>query len=119
MLTEAGFVNEIVTIENKYRACQCVMTHVVFQTRKDEIDQLRRGMECISLLTFLKSNEGCLPFIFPLTGDVKISVDELLRLIPQYSPDMGDNEKVINWLIKYVKDVGERRKGNTYNSTAV
>jgi hypothetical protein len=38
VLTEAGFVNEIVTIENKYRACQCVMTHVVFQTRKDEID---------------------------------------------------------------------------------
>ncbi|CAB4024491.1 E3 ubiquitin- ligase UPL2-like [Paramuricea clavata] len=111
MLTEAAFVNELVTIENKYRACQCVMTHVVFQMRKDEIDQLRRGMDCISLLTFLKSNEGCLPFIFPLTGDVKISVDELLQLIPQYSPDMGDNEKVINWLIKYVKDVGERRKG--------
>ncbi|KAM7433722.1 hypothetical protein ABFA07_016062 [Porites harrisoni] len=50
LLTEAGFANEIFTVANKYRACQCLMTHLVFRARREEIDQMRDGMESVSLI---------------------------------------------------------------------
>ena len=113
MLSEAGFVNELITIQNKYRACQCVMTHVVFKTRKEEIDQLRIGMESISLLSFLKSSEECLSYIFPLVRDLKITAEEFINIIPPSSSfDQGDGGETINWFVQYVKDVQENKRGN-------
>lgn len=112
LLTEAGFANELLTMFNKYRACQCVMTHVVFKTRREEIDQLRKGMDSISLISFLQSCEGCLPYIFPLTDELKITADDFLDLIPiSCFSEMTDGKKNMDWFIQYVKDVAENKRG--------
>ena len=64
LLSQAGFANELI---DKYRACQCIIIHFVFKTRREELQQLRVGYESISLLQFLKMCESC---------DVRLSISK-------------------------------------------
>ena len=41
LLMQAGFANELVKLNNKHRACQAIILHLVFKIRKEELDQLR------------------------------------------------------------------------------
>jgi late competence protein required for DNA uptake (superfamily II DNA/RNA helicase) len=51
LLAQAGFANELVTLKNKHRACQCTIVHVVMKTRIEELQQLRDGPRDYILVT--------------------------------------------------------------------
>lgn len=65
LLTQAGFTNELVKLDNRHRACQCITIHVVFKTRREELEQLREGMESLSLIIFLQVSTGVFILYFP------------------------------------------------------
>ena len=114
LLCEAGFSNEMLSTANKHRACQYIMTHIVFKTRRDEINQLKEGLESVSLLSFLEHAESCLPLVFPLTTDVQVSTDSFLDLISKdwLSGLEGVQKRTMDWFSKYVRDVHDGTKGN-------
>ena len=43
LLMKAGFTNELVKLNNKYRACQAIILHLVFKTRKEELNITKRS----------------------------------------------------------------------------
>jgi hypothetical protein len=45
LLTQAGLGNELVTLKNKHRAWQCLIIHVVFKTRNEELKQLKEVLQ--------------------------------------------------------------------------
>jgi hypothetical protein len=73
LLAQAGFGNELVTLKNKHRACQCLIIHVVFKARNEELKQLREGLESVSLLRFLRMCRSCTKYVFPSTNYVKLT----------------------------------------------
>ena len=96
LLAQAGFANELVTLKNKHRACQCIAVHVVLKTRSEELRQLRDGLESISLLQFLQMCHSCIKYVFPSVEDVKLSASDIINLIDKgwLSSLIGQEEKV-------------------------
>ena len=113
LLAQAGFTNELVTMTNKHRACQSVIVHMVVKTRLEELQQLRIGMESVSLLQFLQMCHGCIKFVFPTVDDVTLKASDVLSLLEQGMLQnlSGVQEMVMNWFIQYIKEVGENREG--------
>ena len=84
LLTQSGFTNEFVSLLHRHRACQYIMIHVVFKSRREELDQLREGLESLSFTTFLKLSAACMKYVFPLQGEVEVSKEDFLNLIDRH-----------------------------------
>ena len=106
LLTQAGFCNELVTLQNKHRACQCIIIHVVLKTRSEELQQLREGLESVSLLQFLEMCHGCIKYAFPSVNDVKLNASDVINLINKewLRSLVGEEEKVMNWFQQYIRE---------------
>jgi len=59
--------------------CQAIILHLVFKTRKEELDQLKSGLESLSLRNFLRVSEGC----FTLQSEAMVTKDDFLKVIDQ------------------------------------
>ena len=95
LLTQAGFCNELVTLQNKYGACQCIIIHVVLK-------QLREGLESVSLFQFLEMCHGCIKYAFPSVNNVKLNASDVINLINKewLISLVGEENKVMNWFQK-------------------
>lgn len=56
---------------------QDLLLHEVLLTRQREIVDISRGMQSLSLITFLKMNESLLNMVFPALEDMSVSPDEI------------------------------------------
>ncbi len=97
VLQHTGFTNELVNMTNKHRACQCLIVHLVLKTRMEEWQQLRDGLESISLLQFLQLCHGCTKFVFPSTEDMILKASDFLRLLNQ-NQCPGDSDDMVQRL---------------------
>lgn len=113
LLSQAGFANELVTLNNKYRACQCIIIRFVFKTRREELQQLRVGLESISLLQFLKMCESCVTYIFPSAKEVKVKSADFLRLIDKswLQNLVGTEDAAMAWFTQYVIEIENANSG--------
>ena len=106
LLMQAGFANEFVKLNNKHRACQAIILHLVFKTRKEELDQLKSGLESLSVINFLKVSEGSLKYVFPLQSEAMVTKDEFLKVIETSVDSLeGDEKKAYDWFVQYVHEV--------------
>ena len=111
LLMQAGFANEFVKLNNKHRACQAIILHLVFKTRKEELDQLKSGLESLSVINFLKVSEGSLKYVFPLRSEAMVTKDDFLKVIETSVDSLeGDEKKAYDWFVQYVDEVAN--KGN-------
>ena len=102
LLMQAGFANELVKLNNKHRACQAIILHLVFKTRKEELDQL----ESLSVINFLKVSEGSLKYVFPLQSEAMVTKDDFLKVIETSVDSLeGDEEKAYDCFVQYVHEV--------------
>lgn len=102
LLMQAGFANELVKLNNKHRACQAIILHLVFKTRKEELDQL----ESLSVKTFLKVSEGSLKYVFPLQSEAMVTKDDFLKVIETSVDSLeGDEEEAYDCFVQYVHEV--------------
>lgn len=103
---QAGFANELVKLNNKRRACQAIILHLVFKTRKEELDQLKSGLESLSVINFLKVSEGSLKYVFPLRSEAMVTKDDFLKVIETSVDSLeGDEKKAYDWFVQYVDEV--------------
>ena len=56
LLDNAGFTGVELSLGNKEIAVNQIMVHEVLLKRKQEVEDKRRGMEALSLVSFLKSS---------------------------------------------------------------
>ena len=56
-LYHAGFANESLTPQTKEKAIQCALLHQVFHSRREQIDELKQGIQEVCLLNLLKGNQ--------------------------------------------------------------
>ena len=114
MLNQAGFTCEFVNLTNKHRACQCILVHVVFKTRREELQQMRDGLDSVSLLQFLQISESCVKFVFPLQSEVKVQLPDFLRKIDAtwLSTLDGVHQTVVKWFTQYVTEIFQSNSGN-------
>ena len=95
------------------------MTHLVFRARREEIDQMRDGMESVSLISFLQMSEACWKVVFPVSSDVQIHADAFLDRISNDSLVglSGRESETTEWLRKYVREVEDGIKGIYFATT--
>ena len=79
LLTASGFVNKLISSSNKDMALEAAILHHTLNIRKLEMDDIRRGMETISLVSFLNKNRELWHSVhaFPQTNQVTISAATL------------------------------------------
>ena len=65
LLYQSGFGNEILTVDTKCKAVQCIMFNQVFKTRRDQISDLMEGLSSLGILELLRANEACRALLFP------------------------------------------------------
>ena len=110
LLGQAGFTNELVNLSNKHRACQCLIVHLVLKTRVEELQQLRDGLESISLLQFLQICHSCVCFVFPSVEDITMKASDLLNLVDKdwLNNLSGIQATVMKWFTEYVTEVDQK-----------
>lgn len=86
--------------------CQAIILHLVFKTRKEELDQLKSGLESLSVINFLKVSEGSLKYVFPLQSEAMVTKDDFLKVIETSVDSLeGDEKKAYDWFVQYVHEV--------------
>lgn len=118
MLTQAGFTCELVNMTNRHRACQCIIVHVVFKTRREELQQMRNGLESVSIMQFLQISGKCVKYVFPLQNEVKIELSDILQKINGNWLKTLDSfhAKIMEWFAQYLKEIDQRNSGTvTFN----
>lgn len=103
-MTQAGFANEFLTM--KARAVQRILLHQVFKLRRDEIDAIRTGLDCVNLTEFLLMNKSCISLVFPLTSDVSYTAKDVLESIKVDLTSSTTHEiQVVEWFNNYVNEL--------------
>ena len=112
MLTAGGFVNKLLTRTNKDAALEVAVLHHSLVIRKLEMNNIRRGMETISLASFLGRNKELWhsPHAFPKLGEVTVSPESLEKKLVLHSSvnqdDMDEHEKkAFEWCKEYVRSL--------------
>lgn len=73
----AAGVNVLLGPSTRTVAFQDLLSHEVLLMRHREIVDISRGMQSLSLITFLKLNESLLNVVFPALEDMSVSPDEI------------------------------------------
>lgn len=108
ILTTAGFVNKWLTKENSKAAWQAIMIHYVLQSRKEEMDDIRKGMNVIHFATFLKGSREFWRMAFPRMEEVRVTASLLQEKISFHFSVSNASDKenlVFQWCKQYVKDL--------------
>lgn len=106
LLTQAGFVNEFLTMTSKAGAVQYVLLHQVFKARRDDIDAIRMGMDSITVTDFLLTSQSCIPLVFPLAKDVVYTAEDVLKCIKLDRATLSVKHiEVAEWFQQYIEDL--------------
>ena len=82
-------------------------------SKSEELEQLRQGLECLSLITFLELSKACIKFVFPVQSEVELTKDDFLSLIDKYWLDsLSVNQRMtMAWFLQYVNEVHQGDAG--------
>ena len=113
LLDNAGFTGVILSLENKDLAVHQIMVHEVLLKRKLEVEDIRRGLESLSLSTFPSSFPSLYKQIFPSAEDFIIKAEMITsQIIPMEGESLNCRKRrnAFDWLEKYIHELGERGK---------
>ena len=87
--------------------------HVVFKMHREELEQMRCGLESVSLIQFLHINHGCIKYVFPLQNEVKVHLSTFLQKIDStwFSTLDGVHKTVVEWFKQYATEVDQSDSG--------
>ncbi|XP_031551674.1 uncharacterized protein LOC116288949 [Actinia tenebrosa] len=106
LLTQAGFANELLTLKSRGRAVQHILLHQVFKVRRDEIEDIRKGLDSVCLTELLMANEHCMKLVFPLTSDITYTANQVIDVIAaDQHGSLPLKEKVVEWFGTYIKEL--------------
>ena len=81
----------------------------MFISRRDAIDDLKRGLDSANFLDLLSANSGCLKLLFPLSHEVQYGASDILALIDNSGlTDISPKQKeVFEWFSRYLTALEE------------
>ena len=82
---------------------------MVLKTRSEELQQLREGLESVSLFQFLEMCHGCIKYAFPSVNNVKLNASDVINLIKEWLRRLvGEEDKVMNWFQKDIRETEQQ-----------
>jgi len=99
-----GFGNETLAMTTKQKAIQCVLHHQVFKFRRDQIEDLKRGMDSLMVLWLMNINEQCISSVFPLSTETIVTSADVLQAITSEDEELLSHQQleVLVWFKQYV-----------------
>ena len=96
------------TAENVRLVSDALILYNVIEKRKGELDDLSKGMENISLITFLSKHRQIGSLLFPRTAE-KIVVAETVKARIKKDGELGTSEqRARSFLFQYIDGLGRR-----------
>ncbi|XP_028407185.1 uncharacterized protein LOC114529572 [Dendronephthya gigantea] len=108
LLLTSGFVNKLLTLENRQKAVQDILIFYVLKMRIAELNDIRRGMNSVGLATFLKENPIHISKAFSYQKEINVVPDDLLKKIKLKSDlkELSEEEnKSLCWFKRYINEV--------------
>ena len=112
LLQECGVVK--LREDNRHKAVQKILLQQVIK-RKNEIEDIMKGMDSLSLLSFLKSHPCISQFVFPRKLEATPSSEAVQNLIvveDDIQSPTSAQVRVLGFLREYVTKLGESVQGN-------
>ena len=109
LLDNAGFTGVELSLGNKEIAVNHIMVHEVLLKRKQEVEDIRRGMETLSLVSFLKSCPSLSKQVFPSAAEFTIKpemVSSQITLMEGETLNSNKNRNAFHWLHQYIEELG-------------
>ena len=83
-----------------------VMVYIIVFKRIREMEQLRRGIDSLSLCTLLQKSHSLVQFLFPTEAESVISIDVLKKIIKSDSKT-DDAKNTLEFFIRYLEEVSK------------
>lgn len=93
LLDNAGFTGVVLSLGNKEIAANQSMVHEVLLKRKREVEDIRRGMESLSLVSVLTSYPSLCKQVFPSAAEFIIKPEMITSQITLMEGEMLDSTK--------------------------
>ena len=113
LIHQSGCSHAFITSNNKNVVAFEVMVYIVVFKRIREMEQLRQGIDSLSLCTLLRKSQSLVQFLFPTEAESLISIDVLKKIIKS-DPKTDDAKNTLELFIRYLEEVSERKEGNAY-----
>lgn len=113
MLDNAGFTGVFFSLENKEIAANQIMVHEVLNKRRREVEDIRRGLESLALISLLSTCSSLCNQIFPPSQEFGINPEMVKSQITLMEGEVLNNENKRNaflWLQSYTEQLGVRTK---------
>ena len=113
LLQECGVVK--LREDNRHKAVQKILLQQVIIKRKNKIEDIMKGMDSLSLLSFLKSHPCISQFVFPRKLEATPSSEAVQNLIvveDDIQSPTSAQVRVLGFLREYVTKLGESVQGN-------
>lgn len=116
----ASGVNMLLSPDTKSVAYQDLLLHEVLLMRHHEVADIAKGMQSLTLTSYLKMNDGLLAMVFPSLADMCVTPEEMktkVRLHWDFSQAvLSDQEKqardyLLHYLDHGIKKSSEEGKG--------
>lgn len=121
MLDNAGFTGVFLSLENKEIAANQIMVHEVLNKRRREVEDIRRGLESLALVSLLSTCSSHCNQIFPSSQEFGINPEMVKSQITLMEGEVLNNENKRNaflWLQSYIEQLGVRtKKTGTYHGS--
>lgn len=108
LLITSGFVNKLLTLENRQKAVQDILIYYVLKMRIAELDDIQKGMNSVGLATFLKENPKYTKKVFASQKDIDVVPDDLIKKI-ELKADLTELNKEQNkslcWFKRYINEI--------------
>ena len=112
LIHQSGCSHAFNTSNDKNVVAFEVMVYIVVFKRIREMEQLRQGIDSLSLCTLRKS-QSLVQFLFPTEAESVISIDVLKKIIKS-DPNTDDAKNTLEFFIRYLEEVSERKEGIAY-----
>ena len=87
-----------------------VMVYIVIFKRIREMEQLRQGIDSLSLCTLLRKYRSMVQIFFPTEAESVISIDVLKKILKS-EPQTDDDKNTLQFFIRYLEEVSKRKEG--------
>ncbi|XP_070532740.1 uncharacterized protein [Ptychodera flava] len=110
MMGNAGFGNRQLTKDNRDIVVQDILLYYVIRKRQKQLNQFRRGINCLSLIKLLQKHEQITDVIFPKEADSKPKFCLLCPLLKFGYQTTEGKKEAKKYFLKYLRECEERQE---------
>ena len=98
----------IPTTENAHLVADTLILFNVIEKRRGELDDFAKGMESISLISYLRQNKQIGSLLFPRSAEKIIDVTTLKSIINKDGEFNSLEQRAEQFLLQYIDELGKR-----------